>query len=88
MDYMRYSDVSDISKDDVRCPNIIHSFMTTAGGGRWYVDVAPAVVVKSSCCLSMVSFSSLLLKTIPLLTMSVAAYTDAVMLFVGPSFAG
>lgn len=48
----------------------------------------PAVAVKSSCCLSMVSFSSLLLKTIPLLTMSVAAYTDAVMLFVGPSFAG
>ncbi|OXC65348.1 hypothetical protein AYX13_05591 [Cryptococcus neoformans] len=41
----------------------------------------PAVVVKSSCCLSMASFSSLLLKTIPLLTMSVAAYTDAVMLF-------
>lgn len=40
LDYMRYSDVSDISKDDVRCPNIIHSFMTTAGGGRWYVDVA------------------------------------------------
>lgn len=40
VDYMRYSDVSDISKDDVRCPNTIHSFMTTAGGGRWYVDVA------------------------------------------------
>lgn len=33
----------------------------------------------------MICFSSLLLKIIPLLAMSVAAYTDAVMLFVGSS---
>lgn len=49
-----------------------------------YLISREAVPATSSCCQSMICFS-LLLKIIPLLAMSVAAYTDAVMLFVGPS---